>query len=109
MPNDLISNLKIGNKGPYWLNAPYFNELTVNGTNWTCTTDINLETVGTQIIVKVPEKEKLQSNTTFNGTPIICNAGGLAVTCYKQNSLLHLCLAEFIGATETVKKWVILN
>lgn len=110
MPNSLLSNLKIGNKEPYWLNVPYFDSFTANGTtavNWRCTTDINLETVGTQIIVRAPAN--LQGTTTFNGIPIVCNAGGLAVNCYKQNSLLHLCLAEFIGATETVKKWVILN
>ena len=107
MPTNLTSNLKIGNKGPYWLNVPYFDELTTNGTNWTCTTDINLKTVGTQIIIKAPVK--LEDNTTFNSIPIICNKGGLSVNCYKQNSLLHLCLAEFIEATEPVKKWVILN
>lgn len=103
MPNSLLSNLKIGNKGPYWLNVPYFNELTVNGTNWTYTTDIDLKAatmaIGTQIIIKAPAA--LNGDITFNGIKIICNKGGLSTSSYPVGSYLQL---VYDGTN-----WVVLN
>lgn len=106
MPTNLTSNLKIGNKGPYWLSLPYFEPAATGADNatWTCTTDIDLGTVGTQIIIKAPVK--LEDNTTFklNGVPsrpIICNAGGLSTSSYPSGSYLQL---VYDGTS-----WVILN
>ena len=103
MPTNLTSNVKIGNKGPYWLNVPYF-EPTADGVSWTCTTDIDLGTIGTQIIIKAPKDFTDGIRLTFgndDNIPIICNKGGLSAGSYLKGSYLQL---VYDGTN-----WVILN
>ena len=101
MPQSLISNLKIGDKEPYWLNVPYFKPASDSSdvNKWVFKTDIDLTAVGTQVIINT--HSDLTADTTLNSLDIICNSGGLSAKSYPKGSLLHL---VYDGT-----KWTILN
>lgn len=109
VPMVLISNLKIGGRGPFWLNVPYFDNLTYSGSDWYINTGIKLATEGMQLVVSAPtiltESTRLiwqnQSATVLNASSIVCNNGGLSPAAYPAESRVHL---VYDGS-----KWIVLN